>query len=377
MKISDMIAQNICKWMKAVMAAVVTLTALTGCHDYWHQDYQDCPYGVYVKFKYDYNLQRADMFPDHVGQVTLYVFDDKGNFVTSQTETNSALSSPLKDPNYVMHIENLQPGKYQFLALAGQNAYADQLKTNRAKFVRTEPTTGDNMQKLEVNLDKEQRTGYYAIENHNLPLDTLWHGKLFEGIEVSSSKPAYATIPLIRDTKKINITLRELSDPTTIDVNDFSFIIQDHNPRILYDNSLDETNLVVYTPHATWNTSDREGSTAGDADGNVVEGVGKIAHADFMTSRILYHDQAKDDGRLIITSKETGKIVVNVDLPDLLSRVRTSEEYMYAPQEFLDRAYDYKLQFYLQNGQLKYVFITISVNALSWSQRVQLEQLNN
>lgn len=126
------------------------------CHDMWHQDYSDCPNGVYVKFKYDYNLQRADMFNDHVGQVTLYVFDENGNYITQQTETNSALSSPLKDPNYVMHVENLQPGKYQFLALAGQNAYADQLTSGRAKFVRTAPSaTGDKMQKLEVNLDHE------------------------------------------------------------------------------------------------------------------------------------------------------------------------------------------------------------------------------
>ena len=80
---------------------------------------------------------------------------------------------------------------------------------------------------------------------------------------------------------------------------------------------------------------------------------------------------------MIITNKETGKTVVDVDLPDLLSRVRTSEEYMYTPQEFLDRAYDYKLQFFLQDGKLKYAYITISVNALSWSQRIQFEVLNN
>ena len=50
---------------------------------------------------------------------------------------------------------------------------------------------------------------------------------------------------------------------------------------------------------------------------------------------------------------------------------------MYTPQEFLDRAYDYKLQFFLQDGKLKYAYITISVNALSWSQRIQFEVLNN
>ena len=103
---------------------------------------------------------------------------------------------------------------------------------------------------------------------------------------------------------------------------------------------------------------------------------GKIAHADFMTSRILKHEDYNLDGRLLIKNKETGNTVVNVDLPDLLSRLRTSEEYSYSAQEFLDRAYDYKLQFFIQGGKLKYCYITISVNVLSWSKRIQFEELH-
>ena len=358
-----MIAQKINKWLKGVMAAAMTLTVVTSCNDMWHQDYSDCPNRVYVKFKYDYNLQRAATFNHQVGQVTLYVFDDKGNYITQQTETNSALSSPLKDPNYVMHVENLQPGKYQFLALAGQNAYADQLQSGRAKFVRTELAKGDNIKKLEVNLDHQSRGDYDEVENHAMPLDTLWHGKMLESVEVSSSEAAYATIPLVRDTKKINVALRDLDSPQDMDVNDYTMTIEDHNARILWDNSLDESRKVVYTPHATWNTVDETEQ-------------GKIAHADFMTSRILKHDDYKQDGHLLIKSKETGNTVVNVNLPDLLSRLRTSEEYSYSAQEFLDRAYDYKLQFFIQGGKLKYCYITISVNVLSWSKRIQFEELN-
>ena len=358
-----MIAQMLSKKMKGWVAVAMTLLLVTGCHDMWHQDYSDCPNGVYVKFKYDYNLQRADMFNDHVGQVTLYVFDEKGNYITQQTETNSALSSPLNDPNYVMHVENLQPGKYQFLALAGQNAYAEQLTTQRAKFVRTEPTDGSDIKKLEVNLDHQNRGDYDEVENQAMPLDTLWHGKMLESVEVSSSKAAYATIPLVRDTKKINVALRDLDSPQDMDVNDYTMTIEDHNARILWDNSLDESRKVVYTPHATWNTVDETEQ-------------GKIAHADFMTSRILKHDDYNQDGHLLIKSKETGNTVVNVNLPDLLSRLRTSEEYSYSAQEFLDRAYDYKLQFFIQGGKLKYCYITISVNVLSWSKRIQFEELN-
>lgn len=107
--------------------------------------------------------------------------------------------------------------------------------------------------------------------------------------------------------------MRELDDPTQMDVANYDMTITDRNSHILWDNSLDETSTVVYTPHATWNTDDR--TPAFDHNGDPIDGVGKIAHADFMTSRILYHADAKDDGILSIVNKNTNMEVVRVNLP--------------------------------------------------------------
>lgn len=193
-----------------------------------------------------------------------------------------------------------------------------------------------------------------------------------EPVEVFAEKPTYHTISLMRDTKKINVTLRELDDPTQMDIAKYDMTITDRNSHILWDNSLDETNTVIYTPHATWNTDDRTPAT--DVNGDPIDGVGKIAHADFMTSRILYHDDPKDDGILSVVNKETQQEVIRVNLPDLLSRLRTSEDiYRYSAQEFLDRGYDYQLDFFLKGDRLYYVEISISV--LGWSKRVQLAEL--
>lgn len=93
-----------------------------------------------------------------------------------------------------------------------------------------------------------------------------------------------------------------------------------------------------------------------------------------MTSRILIHDNPAADGILSVVNKETGAEVIRVNLPDLLSRLRTSEDiHRYSAQEFLDRGYDYQLDFFLKGGRLSYVNIGISV--LGWSQRVQIEDL--
>lgn len=361
---------NIVKSLRACTILALAAVCLGAC-DMMTEDRDDCPTGLYVKFKYDYNLQRADMFNDHVGAVTLYIFDESGAFVTSQSEANSGSYQPLADNNYLMHVTSLSPGKYKFIAIAGQTDYDSMLATDRALFRRTSLSSGDNWENLTMTLDHEKAgDNFYEVVNNSLPLDTIWHGIDTDLTEVFAEKPSYDTISLVRDTKKINITLRNISEPETMDVDDYGMTITDHNAHILYDNGLDETDCVVYTPHATWNTYDRDDSDSTRATSSV----GVIAHADFMTSRILYHDSAADDAVLSITYLPTSKEVVCVNLADLLSRLRTYEDiYRYSRQEFLDRGYDYSLDFYLNEGELKYVNISISV--LSWSVRVQFEDL--
>ncbi len=351
--------------------AALSAAVFTSC-DMMTENREDCPMGLYLNFKYDYNLERADMFNDHVGAVDVYVFDESGKYVVRQSETNVGSSRPLADPTYMMHM-NLAPGKYKFIVLAGQTSYSSQMESGRARFVRSDLVRGDDMTALDIRLETEGGgNNVLLVDNHGLPLDTLWHGMEVTPVEVFAEKPTYHTISLMRDTKKINVTLRELDDPTLMDVANYDMTITDRNTHLLWDNSLDETNTVVYTPHATWNTDDR--TPAVDGNGNTIEGVGKIAHADFMTSRILYHDNVAEDGILSVVNKNTGVEVIRVNLPDLLSRLRTSEDrFRYTEQEFLDRGYDYQLDFFLKGDKLSYV--TISISVLSWSKRVQFEEL--
>lgn len=351
--------------------AALSATVFTSC-DMMTEDRDDCPMGLYLSFKYNYNLERADMFNDHVGAVDVYVFDENGKYVTRQSEANVATSMPLAAPTYSMKMD-LDPGKYKFIVLAGQCSYAEQMESGRARFVRSDLAPGADMTDLDIRLETTSLgSDMLLVDNHGLPLDTLWHGMEVEPVEVFAERPTYHTISLMRDTKKINVTLRELDDPTQMDVAKYDMTITDRNSHLLWDNSLDETDRVVYTPHATWNTDDR--TPAFDPNGDPIDGVGKIAHADFMTSRIWYHDNPEDDGILSVVNNTTGMEVIRVNLPDLLSRLRTSEDiYRYSEQEFLDRGYDYQLDFYLKGDRLAYVNISISI--LGWSKRIQFEEL--
>ena len=368
--------QSLRRLLPHAALALLLLAMLASCAQ-MHEDTDDCPTGLYLDFKYDYNLQRADMFSDHVGAVTVYIFDDEGRYVGKREEANEGDWRPLASPTWRMHITDLPDGRYQFLVLAGQKSYESQLLSPGAKFVRTEPAVGDSMKALSVDLQTTPAAravddAALTVDHQGQPLDTLWHGRLTEPVEVRSTRPTYATVSLVRDMKQINVFLRELDDPTTMDVANYEWRIYDRNTHIRWDNSLDERDAVVYTPYVTWNSDDR--TPAFDGSGNPVEGVGKIAHANFMTSRLLYHDQAADDAILSVVNRQTGVEVVRVNLPDLLSRLVNAQDlYRYSQQEVLDRGYDFQLEFFLKNDRLAYVNIGISV--LGWSTRVQFEDL--
>lgn len=370
------------KYLKMVLALCSFAAVVSSC-DMMHQDTDDCPTGLYVKFKYDYNMQHSDMFSDHVGSVTLYVFDENGKLVKIQEEKNTDTAKPLADGNYTMHVTDLPEGKYQIIALAGQTDPATMQDSERANFQRTDIKIGDDISKLGVNLEKKdqgetitvdgQSFTLYDVDNYSLPLDTLWHGQNSDPkattpivVEVKSGEATYTTLDMVRDTKKIKITLRELEDPTTMDYADYDFKIIDRNTELQSNNWPTENAWAKYTPYASWNTTDEEAP-----DGETVGQYGKMAHVEFMTSRLISHENLSDNARLIITHKETGKVLVNIDLISLLLRLRSYSDLGMEDQEFLDRENEYSLSFYLINSQLKYCYIQI--NALSWAVRVNFE----
>ena len=143
--------------LKNLFLALVSIAMLSSCEMMKEdEDLTNC--GLFVTFKYDYNLQRADMFGDHVGGVTLYVFDSDGRFVRSYESNDIPSMGMMLDGEYVhaMQILDLPDGKYRFIALANQKSYEATLATSGPKYRRTELATGDNCEKLKVTLDREE-----------------------------------------------------------------------------------------------------------------------------------------------------------------------------------------------------------------------------
>lgn len=344
--------KNICMGWGFIMAG----SLLASCNDLMHDDLPPCDMGVDLQFKYDYNVQRADMFKDHVGGLCVFVYDEQGNFIARHDAYNDATSQPLKDPNYAMRI-NLEPGKYRFATFAFQKKYEDALAQPGAKFQIALPQQGDNITALHARLDREQG----KVNNQSQPLDTLWQGLSNELVEVKDLQVTRHTIGLVRDTKQLTISLHQTDEPANIHADDFSYQITNANGDINYDNSLLPDEELTYTPYYTWTTEFK------DTEGNVKE---RTAHAALMFSRLIWHPKEKDKNAILtITNKTTGEEVVRINLTDYLAQGRGAfEARHYSEQEFLDREYDYKLDFFLQGNQWKYVQLRISI--LDWFKHI-------
>jgi hypothetical protein len=349
--------------LKKYIVALVSLVLLTGCNMMTEdEDTTNC--GLFVTFKYDYNLQRSDMFGDHVGGVTLYVFGSDGRFVRTYENNNIPSMGMMLDGQYThaMQIMDLPDGKYRLIALANQKSYEATLATPGAKYRRSNLAVGDDNEKLTVTLDRSVQQGANAMVSNIAPLDTLWHGMTgAETVEVKGYDKKVVNISMVRDTKMLTIGLHNLDDPTDISTEEFEYFIMDKNGRLGYNNSLLEDEDLVYTPFRKWDTESR------DANGNVT---GKTAHAGLTFNRLLWSEEPDENALLIIRNRNTGKEVCAINLTDFLAQGRNAyDAYAYSRQEYLDRAYDFYLDFFIRNEKWQYA--EVRINVLSWAKRIQ------
>lgn len=355
--------------VRNLLLALVSIALLGSC-DMMKEDVDDTYCGLFVNFKYDYNLQRADMFKDHVGGVTLYVFDSEGRYIKSYENNNIPLmGTMLYDGTYgqCMHITDLPDGNYRFIALANQKSYEETLATPGPKYRRADMNPGDANTNLTVALDR--RSG---IVSNAAPMDTLWHGMTgSETVSVKNVGYSVTTISLVRDTKMLTIGLHQLDEEKRLDIaaDDFEFTITDKNGRIAYNNAVVEEETLTYTPFRKWDTQTI------DERGVAID---KTAHASLTFNRLMLHDNLGDDAILTIYNKKENKEVAKINLPEFLVQGRNAiDTYRYGRQEYLDRGYDFYMDFFLTKGEWKEVELSIGigVNILSWARRIQREDL--
>lgn len=352
----------------------VALAFVVASCEWVKDDLPECPPSdLRVGFKYDYHMFGGDVFSEHVGALYVYLFDRNDRFLSLHTETDPEV---LGRRDYEMVFQDLAPDRYRLVTVAFQKSCEEMYKTPGAKFRLPDMQPGDPLGQLEVTLDRKQFGGDASyVVNEHMPLDTLWMNRTENIVETELQTTVRTTVDLMRHTKHLTVTLRQLEDPARITCHDFDIRVTDDNGSMPHDCLIPEGNaeMLTYTPHTVWDSEYIVNTTRATE-------LHRAAHADMNLARLIYHTETAKNASLTIwkrnANRETGTTdepVVRVDLPDLLVSGRNSAEQTFSPQEYLDREHTYKLDFFLVGDTWSHINVTIGT--LSWVVRRQSTDL--
>ncbi len=293
----------------------------------------DC--GVYISFKYDYNLKDANAFAKEVNSVALYVFDENDTLIEQITTTDK---EALSDDEFEMVLQ-LDPGQYQLLAWGGlMNEESFDLLAD-AEIGKTK------IQELQVRMHRDHNeNGDAVVEKDLLP---LYHGSM--EIDVNDVDGTYKhTMSLMKDTNVVRIMLHEMSGQE-IDADHFIFEIKDNNGLYNWDNTLLDDEEITYLP---WS---QETGRADVEESRAVTSI-SVAIAELTIGRM----SAEKSPILYIKNRETGEDIVRIPLADYALLIKGKYNQKMGNQEYLDRQDEYSMTFFLDEGVWLDAYILIN-----------------
>ena len=370
-----------------------------------YDDRSDCVNGIQLRFVFDYHMERgANAFPANVDCVTVYVFDNEGNYLTQFTESSEALM----EDHYRMVLP-LDEGDYRLMVYGG-------LSCSHPTFEITEPwkastysdasRSGAHHDNIIVSLphdnwvssnklhDTETREGglFYGFQYRRAGEKQWTNNSVNESriMEVSVTSDDFGTsyteyeVNMVKDTNNIQVILQELGSPYQVDHNDYQFYIADDNFRLdSFNNPVaadGEGANPTYHPYARANrvmgyveAGGREGTMIEHDDSHPVQ----VGCVEFSTSRLTvdHFDKAK---LIVKANKEhnddgSEKTIIEIPLINYLAATQGfGQSWIKSTQEYLDRQSNWSLYFFLQNG--RWLQSTVAVN--DWIVRVNDIELN-
>ena len=273
---------------------------------------------LYVRFRYDYNMEFSDAFASQVNRVDVFVFDKDGTFVMKKSEQGEALGGG----SYRMPLP-LPAGEYRIAAWAGMSD----------DFEMPEPVAGKTtLEDLTVRMKREESLV------HNKALNPLWYGGV-QAVSFTGRQEQTETVSLIKDTNKFRFILQKSGPGEELDINDCLFEIRADNGYYDWNNDLLDDDMISYRPYYL----------------EKVEDVGIVVEMN--TMRLLEHKKVY----LTLTRKSDGKELMKIDLiPYLL--LTKMEGHNIPAQEYLDRQSEYAIVFFYNPELLNFLSTKIVIN---------------
>ena len=273
---------------------------------------------LYVRFRYDYNMEFSDAFASQVNRVDVFVFDKDGTFIMKKSEQGETLGGG----SYRMPLP-LPAGEYRIAAWAGMSD----------DFEMPEPVAGKTtLEELTVRMKREESLV------HNKALNPLWYGGV-QAVSFTGRQEQTETVSLIKDTNKFRFILQKSGPGEELDINDCLFEIRADNGYYDWNNDLLDDDMISYRPYYL----------------EKVEDVGIVVEMN--TMRLLEHKKVY----LTLTRKSDGKELMKVDLiPYLL--LTKMEGHNIPAQEYLDRQSEYAIVFFYNQELLNFLSTKIVIN---------------
>ena len=267
---------------------------------------------LYVRFRYDYNMEFSDAFASQVNRVDVFVFDKDGTFVIKKSEQGETLGG-----SYRMPLP-FPAGEYRIAAWAGMSD----------DFEMPEPVAGKTtLEELTVRMKREESLV------HNKALNPLWYGGV-QAVSFTGRQEQTETVSLIKDTNKFRFILQKSGPGEELDINDCLFEIRADNGYYDWNNDLLDDDMISYRPYYL----------------EKVEDVGIVVEMN--TMRLLEHKKVY----LTLTRKSDGKELI----PYLL--LTKMEGHNIPAQEYLDRQSEYAIVFFYNPELLNFLSTKIVIN---------------
>ena len=210
--------------------------------------------------------------------------------------------------------------------------------------------------KLNRYLDKATGVSY-----SNKDLHPLFHGSLDVSLPANDDGGDYTYVmPLTKDTNVFRVVLQHLSGQD-INVDDFTFSIEDRNGWIAHDNTLKEDVPLVYRAWSTY--SGEAGVDIATGKESRVTTIVKVAVAELTVSRLVLRDWSLYSRPMLIIRTTEGKLVASIPIIDYALLVKGNYNRKMSDQEYLDRQDEYNMTFFLDE-QNQWINSVILIN--SW-----------
>ncbi|MCL1615829.1 FimB/Mfa2 family fimbrial subunit [Bacteroides sp. ET71] len=318
------------------LSILLSLAALLSACDAIYDYEGDCDVHYRVRFSFEHNLSYADAFAHEVDDISLFVFDHEGRYVTRVDSRAAQLD------DQTVALPALAAGRYTLVAWGGTQGPLQTYET--PTLVPGSSTLAD----LTCRID--DRTRDDEGQAHVGEMDKLFHG--IQAYDLDADEGTHTLpMPLVKDTKHVRIVLQHLSGDE-VDPDDFIFTLTDDNGHLAHDNTPLPDEVLAYDAwHVTQGTASLPDDEAdADAQSRATTSI-SVAVAELTTSRLM---AGQDDNptTLTISRKEpdedgTRHTVLSIPLADYALLVKGHYNRQLSDQEYLDRQDEYNLTFFL------------------------------